>query len=253
MQLFGSFVAALTSVGLVAVACTTNGSSPPLPRDPLDRLESLGTEWLQTPATITYDTFEHAAGSATSIHQCLRQMVGGAIDRPTAVRMCGGKGQLTLTWDPPDRWRMEVSNAKGTSMLLSTPAGAYQCHRPVGEATRCASTSTTELASDAPFGSLLLPPSQILDTLGFHAAEALTASPEREIADMQAECFSAVLERTDDEANRADWCYSSEGLLLRSMVVEAGGDTEELVATQVLTVVSDEVFDLGRGGASDVR
>jgi hypothetical protein len=240
-----TWIAALTVtaclVALVA-ACTTSG--PAYEGDPLARLESLGAAWFETPATVTYSTLEHEAGSATSVHQCLRQVVETSVE--TAIRMCNPKGELTLTWDPPDRWLMEVSNDRGSSTLLSTPDGAFQCHQPVDEARVCAPTSATELASEAPFGSILHPPSQVLDVLGPGAAEALTARPGRQIAGMPAECFSAILPGADDEASRANWCYSKDGILLRSSVVLPDTGATLLEATEVSRSVSGAAFDDGQ-------
>ena len=219
-------------------ACTTNGGAER--DDPLARLESLGAAWFEAPATVIYSTVEHTAGSATSVHQCLRRMVETSVE--TAIRMCNPKGELTLTWDPPDRWRMEMSDARGSSTLLSTPDGTYHCHQPVDEERACAPTSATELATEGPFGSALLRPGQILDMLGPGAAKALTARPARQIAGMQAECFSAVLDGTDGEANRADWCYSKDGVLLSSLVDFAEIGTTTLDAVEVSSGVSEAEF-----------
>lgn len=233
-----------------AAACTT-GERPEraMSADPFARLESLGAAWLETPATVTYSTLEHQAGSATSVHQCLRQVVETSVE--TAIRMCNPKGELTLTWDPPDRWLMEVTNDRGSSTLLSTPDGAYRCHQPLDEARTCAPTSATELTSEAPFGSILHPPSQVLDLLGPGAAEALAARPGRRIAGMPAECFSAVLSGTDGEGSRANWCYSKDGILLRSSVVLPDIESTLLEATEVSRSVSETAFGDRQGVDSE--
>jgi hypothetical protein len=129
---------------LVAACTQSEGTAED---DPLARLESLGATWLRTPATITYSTVERDAGSAASIHQCLRRMFESVV--ATAMRACSGEGELALTWDPPDRWRMEVSNAQGFSLLVSTPGGAYRCHRSDAGRRRCARTLAGELESKA--------------------------------------------------------------------------------------------------------
>jgi hypothetical protein len=232
--------AVVTCLASFATACSTSDGAGSV--DPLARLESLGAAWLKRPATVTYSTMEHEVGSATSVHQCLRQVVETSVE--TAIRMCNPKGEMTLAWDPPERWRMELSNHRGSSTLLTTPDGAYRCHQPVDGTRACAPTSATELTADGPFGSILLPPSQILDMLGPDAAEALTARPERQIAGIRAECFSAVLPGTDGEANQANWCYSKDGILLRSLIVSTDTGTTMLEATEVSTSVSEADFDL---------
>jgi hypothetical protein len=231
--------AAVTGLISFATACSTTEGLERV--DPLARLEALGAAWLQTPATVVYNSTEHKAGSATSVHQCLRQVVETSVE--TAIRMCNPKGELTLSWDPPDRWRMEISNDRGSSTLLSTPNGAYDCHRSVDEARACTTTSAAELMTRGPFGSILLRPAQVLDMLGPGAADALTARPERQIAGMRAECFSAVLRAPNGDADRSDWCYSEDGILLWSLV-EIGGDAAQLEAIDVSTHVSETAFDV---------
>jgi len=238
-----AMVFVVASLGSLVAACGQSADTDG--GDPAARLESLGDAWLETPATVVYSTLEHKAGSATSVHQCLRQVVETSVE--TAIRMCNPKGELTLSWDPPDRWRMEVSNDRGSSTLLSTPDGAYHCRRPVDETRGCTMTATSDLMTKGPFGSILLHPAQVLSMLGPDAADALVARPERQIAGMRAECFSAVVQGTTGEADRADWCYSEDGILLWSLV-EVGGDTAQLEAIYVSTGVSETAFDLDHEG-----
>jgi len=220
----------VASLGSLVAACV---QSPDTNQgDPAARLESLGDAWLETPATVVYSTLEHKAGSATSVHQCLRQVVETSVE--TAIRMCNPKGELTLSWDPPDRWRMEVSNARGVSLLVSTPDGAYQCHRSDAGRRRCAPTSPDELETDAPFGAIFRQPAQILQELGPGAAASLTTRPDREIAGISAECFSAT-----GRGGRADWCYSRDGVLLWSRVDLPEVGMTQLEATDVSSTVSN--------------
>jgi hypothetical protein len=79
--------------------------------------------------------------------------------------------------------------------------------------------------------------------LGPDAADALTTRPERQIASMRAERFSAALSGTDGEASRASWCYSKDGILLRSLVVLSDTGTTLLEATEVSRSVSGTDFD----------
>ena len=226
----------VASLGSLVAACEQSADRNQ--GDPAARLESLGEAWLETPATVVYSTLEHNAGSATSIHQCLRQVVETSVE--TAIRMCNPKGELTLSWDPPDRWRMEVSNARGDSLLVSTPEGAYHCHRSDAGRRRCAPTSPDELESEAPFGAIFRRPAQILRELGPGAAATLAERPQREIAGIRAECFSAT--GPDGRGGRADWCYSRDGVLLWSRVDLPEVGMMQLEATDVSRTVSNSDF-----------
>jgi hypothetical protein len=205
------------------------------------RLESLGGAWFQTSATIAYRTADHAPGEATSPHQCLRQIAGGAIDRQTALRMCLREGAITLAWDPPGRWRMDVSSSDGTFILISTPTASYLCRHVDGGVAACAVRSSTEVENSTPFRFMLLKPGQVLDEIAVTAKAAVTQTSSRMIAGLSAECFSAAGEarqRTD----RVEWCYSAGGILLFfSTATEEGGSTT-LEATAVSTEVSDAEF-----------
>jgi hypothetical protein len=64
---------------------------------------------------------------------------------------------------------------------------------------------------------------------------------------MSAECFSAALSRSDGKANRADWCYSRDGVLLASLVVLAERGTIMLEATKVSRGVTESDFDAPTG------
>jgi hypothetical protein len=234
----GTIVVLASAASLVAACTQSQGTAE---GDPLARLESLGTTWRRTPATVTYSTIERHAGDATSIHQCLRRMLETVV--ATAIRACSGEGELALTWDPPDHWRMEVSNAQGSSVLVSTPDGAYRCHRSDTGRRRCEQTSAGELESNAPFGAIFLRPTQILQDVGREAADSLATRPDREIAGIRAECFSATLSGQDGDSRRAEWCFSKDGVLLSSLVELTEEGTSRLEAIDVQRGVSDTAFE----------
>lgn len=235
----------VASLGSLLAACVQSADTSG--GDPAARLESLGDAWLETPATVVYSTLEHKAGSATSVHQCLRQVVETSVE--TAIRMCNPKGELTLTWDPPDRWRMEVSNARSDSLLVSTPDLAYQCHRSDPGRRRCAPTSADELESEAPFGVIFDRPAQTLRQLGPGAAASVSERPEREIAGIRAECFSATGQ--DGGGSQADWCYSRDGVLLWSRVDLPEVGMTQLEAIDVSSAASDSDLVVADSGGEE--
>jgi hypothetical protein len=228
-------------------AAVTPSASPPATSsstsngNPRGRLELLGGVWFQTSATIAYRTADHVPGLATSPHQCLRQIVGAAIDRQTALRMCLRAGVITLAWDPPGRWRMDVSSADGTFTLISTPTASYLCRHVHGGVAACAVRSSIDVENGTPFRFVLMRPRQVLDEIGAKAEGAVTQTSERTIAGLSADCFSAAGDE-EQAVDRVEWCYSGGGILLFfSTATEEGGSTT-LEATTASTEVSDAEF-----------
>jgi hypothetical protein len=180
--------------------------------------------WHTTAATIVYRTEANIPGQPASTHQCLRQMVGGAIDRQEGLRMCSRQGRLELAWDPPDRWRMDVVTPLTSYRLVSIAGRTIRCER---EASCRDVTSAT--AAVAPFGSLLAP------DLGANDIDAVIARPPAEVAGIEAWCFAAT------EGDRREWCFSDDGLLL-SLLGGKAGDWTVLEAVSVSRQVDAAVF-----------
>jgi len=236
---------------VVATACPSNASPRNLDTenttsatskgDPRARLDALGDAWFRTPGKITYRTTGKVPGQPASSHQCLRQLVGGVIDRQTALRMCSRQGRLKLTWDPPARWRMDVTSPVDRFSLLSTTHGSFFC--PAAEGDReCSSISTPAAKRVSPFGFLFLSPGRILDGIGASDG-AVVSEPGTEVAGVDVECFS-----TSGRRGRVEWCYSTEGVLL-SFLVRAGDHLTTLEAVAVSSQVFEGAFEL----ASSVR
>jgi hypothetical protein len=186
----------------------------------------LAARWHQTAATIVYRTEANVPGQPASTHQCLRQMVGGAIDRQQGLRMCSRQGRLELAWDPPDRWRMDVV----------TPLTRYRLVSVAGRTIRCKSEGScrsvaSATAAAAPFGSLLAP------TLGATDTDAVAERPSAEVAGIEARCFAA------SAGDRREWCFSDDGLLL-SFLGGTPGDWTALEAVSVSRQVDAAVFSL---------
>lgn len=204
--------------------------------DPQARLEALGDVWFRTRATITYRTTGKVPGQPASSHQCLRQLVGGAIDRQTGLRMCSRQGRLKLTWDPPDRWQMDVTSPVDSYRILSTADGSVLCHATQADRT-CRSISAGEAKRASPFRFLFINPDRILRAIGARDEE-LVSEPGTEVAGVGVECFVASGPR-----GRAEWCYSRGGVLL-SFLGGAGDDLTTLEAVGVSSQVSESDFEL---------
>ena len=186
----------------------------------------LTAHWRTTAATIVYRTEANIPGQPASTHQCLRQMVGGAIDRQEGLRMCSRQGRLELAWDPPDRWRMDVVTPLTRYRLVSIAGRTIRC-----EGERSCRNVASATAAAAPFGSLLAP------DLGAKDIDAVIARPPAEVAGIEARCFAAT------EGDRREWCFSDGGLLL-SFLAGTPGDWTVLEAVSVSRQVDTAVFSL---------
>jgi hypothetical protein len=201
------------------------------------RLDALGEAWLRTPATIGYRTTAPVPGQPESTHQCLRQLVGGAIDRPTALRMCSRQGRLRLTWDPPDRWRMEVTSPLDRFSILSTTEGSVVCSRSEPDDHPCRSVRSREARDASSFGFLLMTPTQILDAIGTDDV-SVGPSSEAQVVGRRVECFEATGPR-----DHVEWCYSDDGLLLSFLGGSAADGWTAIEAVSVSREVADDSLD----------
>jgi hypothetical protein len=136
---------------------------------------------------------------------------------------------------------MDVSSADGTFTLISTPTASYLCRYVDGGVAACAVRSSTEVENGTPFRFILMRPRQVLEEIGAKAKGAVTQTPERTIAGVSADCFSAACDR-EQEMERVEWCYSRGGILLFFSTATEGGGSTTLEATAVSTEVSDPEF-----------
>jgi hypothetical protein len=224
----------------LGVACTTNHAVETNGRDrpsadPAVRVELLAHAWFQTSATITYDTLAHAPGTIPA-HQCIRQAFSGWSEIETAIATCSPSGEMHLTWDPPDRWRMDIRSPIDAYTLLSMPEGAARCEGTGRDLGRCTRRPTSRVATDSPFRWVLADPDRLLAQIGAKGEVRISSARDRTIAGIDAECFwaSGV---SDQEAG---WCYSSTGLLLFLMTRTSDGWSATLEARRVAMRVSDE-------------
>ena len=213
----------------------THVSSATPDGDARARLEALGDAWFRTSATITYGTTGKVPGQPVSTHQCLRQLVETVTDRTAALRKCSRQGRLKLTWDPPDRWRMDVTSPVDGFRILSIGDGGLLC--PAAHNDRgCRSVSRPEARRASPFDFLFMSPGSILDAIG--AEGPVASEPGAEVAGVPVECFAASGRR-----GRAEWCYSTKGVFL-SFLVGEGDDLTTLEAVAASSQVSEGDFVL---------
>ena len=230
------FVLLVCLVATASAASACDRGADAMVGEPRTRLVELGNRWFASAATITYRTTERDPGEATSPHQCLRQLVGGEVDRQTGLKICSGIGEMRLVWDPPDRWRMDGVSPDGGLTLLSTPDGHVRCRLTEVAASTCFATETS-----GPFASVVEAPERILGELGASGGSVVSAGPRRTIAGIPAECFRAS-GGSAQTTRRVEWCFSRSGLLLYLFDGVEGRRVTTVEAADVSEVVSDGDF-----------
>ena len=184
----------------------SSASPSPLPSaGARDRLITLGDTWFETRATVAYNTVGVVEGQPVSTHQCLRQMSENEINRTALLRMCNRQGSLRLTWDPPDRWRMEVITPLDRFLLTSTSGRTRIC--PSGDPHACRTIPTADAIAEDGADVFFQRPAQILDAIG--ATEVAAMAPPSGKFRVSVECFAA-----SGRVEHVEWCYSRDGLLL---------------------------------------
>ena len=225
-------VLALASCTSAPHTSRTVPSTPTFGGDPTARLERLGRVWFETSATVTFDTQVREAGEPASLHQCIRQLFLGdqsSIDRPTAVRMCARQGVLRLAWDPPDKWRMDVTTPNEAYTVISGPRGSYRCAGTGESISSCDARTSAQAERATPFRSVLATPQDVLVRIGADMEGAVTHALDRPIAGTRAECYWA----TGVSDQEAGWCFSTTGLLMFFTLSTADGGSARLEATRM--------------------
>ena len=192
--------------------------------DARDRLVALGDAWFEQRANVTYRTVGAVEGQPISTHQCLRQMSENEINRTALLRMCNRQGSLRLTWDPPDRWRMEVITPLDRFLLTSTSGRTRIC--PSGDPHACRTIPTADAIAEAGADVFFQRPAQILDEIG--AAEVAAIPPPSGKFRVSVECFAA-----SGRVEHFEWCYSRDGLLLSFLRGSATDGWTSIDATSV--------------------
>ena len=192
--------------------------------DARDRLVALGDAWFEQRANVTYRTVGAVEGQPVSTHQCLRQMSENEINRTALLRMCNRQGSLRLTWDPPDRWRMEVITPLDRFLLTSTSGRTRIC--PSGDPHACRTIPTADAIAEAGADVFFQRPAQILDAIG--ATEVAAIAPPSGKFRVSVECFAA-----SGRVEHVEWCYSRDGLLLSFLRGSATDGWTSIDATSV--------------------
>jgi hypothetical protein len=239
-------VAGLLVAAVALLTCTpsraphtirpTEASTPePMPTTVAD-LHAAIARWHRTPATITYRTERQRPGMPESVHQCLRAVVTERTEIQLGLTVCDRSGVVTLVWDPPGRWRLDVVEV-GTTLTAIVVAGhGIACERPDGAEVSCRSRTIDAILSDFPFRELIVGATRTAGVVGIPPAGPVTLTPGV-VAGLAARCFER-----GSGASAARWCFSDEGALLSLELVEEGRAPTIIEAARVSGVVDPERF-----------
>jgi hypothetical protein len=190
--------------------------------------------WHRTSATITYRTERQRPGLPESVHQCLRAVVEERSGVAAALRYCDPSGIVTLVWDPPMRWRLDVGEAGTATTAIVVGDEGLICLR--GEPS-CRSRPVDAMLDDLPFGALITGVAETARSAGLSANGPVTMT-EDVVAGIRVRCF----ERRAG-ASAARWCFADDGALL-SLALETEGHAPTIIeATRVSDEVDDARFD----------
>ena len=224
-------VLATLLVGVLATACTVTSDHPqrstesPTSAAPPSSQVQTGTmadlrealaRWHQVAATVVYRTARQRPGLPSAAHQCLRQLVDDRADIPIAQAKCDPAGVARLLWDPPARWRLEVTEANRTVSATVDEERSVVCVRANGREERCRRRSSDRLVRSFPFHELVTGVRSVLDELGIDGLGPVTVT-HRRVGIAAADCFA----RSSGESS-AEWCFGSDGTLL-ALTLSAGG------------------------------
>lgn len=215
-------LAVLVGVTL-AWSCT-----PPLPRPPtpsrsrtttIQELHEAIARWHRTRATITYRTERQRPGFPASAHQCLRQVVGDRSEIPMGLTMCDPAGVVTLAWDPPTRWRLDVTEAGATTSAVVIGSRGVVCERTDGPDATCRSQPVNEIARAFPFHELIAGVRPTVQEVGITPGGSITVT-EGVVAHTQVRCF----ERGSAQSG-VTWCFAGDVLLSLTLRLEGRAPT----------------------------
>jgi hypothetical protein len=244
----------LVLMGLIATAAACDGGGRPgsaIPMTPTptpasshddarDRLTALTMAWFGTSATVIYRTTAPVPGQPATAHLCLRQMFDQDFgqDRTDLLRRCSRQGRLRLTWDPPHRWRMDITSPVDAYSIVSRGEGAFLCRDPHA-IRRCRSISSRIAIRSSPFGFLFMRPGRLVREIGASGVSVSSSAIEADGAGDLAECFAA-----NGIETWVVWCYSTEGILDSLMMGSSERGWTRIEAESISSGVDEDRFEV---------
>jgi hypothetical protein len=220
----------------VLIACTSPPMDPaPSPHAPesatLPDLRDAIATWHATSATIVYRTSRQRPGLPISAHQCLREYVLVRSDIPMGLRICDPAGVVKLAWDPPARWRIDVTEAGETTTAIVAGDHGMVCGPSNGSGGSCRSGSVGEIARTFPFHQLIAAVGATSREAGIQVGGEITVR-SRIVAGIPVRCF----QRRSGTAS-VTWCFAAGGALL-SLVLRTEGRAPTIAEAER---ISDDV------------
>jgi hypothetical protein len=164
-------------------------------------------------------------------------MVDTREDIVPSLRRCSGQGELELAWDPPKRWRVEVTTPIDRFTVISTRGRTWICRRS-GNLHRCRTTSTALASAEAGIDILFRRPEQVLHVIGADEVHVSDRGAPEGIGS-PVECF-----RASGPNGHAEWCYTGDGALVSLLEGAGVSDWTVLEATTVTRGVDPTDFEL---------
>jgi hypothetical protein len=201
----------------ILIACTSSPTAPaPSPSPSQSSLETATladlrdaiATWHVRPATIVYHTSRQRPGMPISAHQCLREYVLVRADIPMGLRTCDPAGVVTLTWDPPTRWRIDVTEAGKTTTAIVVGNRGVVCGPSKGDGGSCRSRSAGSIARTFPFIELIAAVGATSKEAGIEGGGEITVR-SRIVAGTPTRCY-----QRRSEAASVTWCFAAGGALL---------------------------------------
>ena len=243
-------VAELLLATIAVSACTSASSGRPISPTgtptavttvaTIGELRDAVATWHRTPATITYRSKRQRPGLPESVHQCLRAVVEERTGVAAALRFCDPNGVVTLAWDPPLRWRLDVEEAGTTTTAIVVGRDSILCERPDGAERSCRSRADGAILGDLPFRELIAGVAGTLRSVGLSPGGSITVTPDF-VAGEPVRCFER---RSGGSAAR--WCFAAEGELLSLELMTEGRVPTIIEAARVSDEVDDARFDPSR-------